>query len=847
MKSVFKKLFKTVAFLAILLVALYLICCVFSFKYEDGVTPMDHMYDLPEDTVDVVLLGSSHMGVNVDPSILWEEEGVAAYNCWGSMQQVWNTYYYLNECLKYQNPKLVVMDVYGATFAYDYGTYDNAVKNTIGMRMSMDKVEAIQTSVEESDYFVYLLLGLPTYHYRYTELTEDDFTNFFWDKATGIQTVNTAGEVVQPITITDWGVGDETLPLNAKQQEYLIKIIELCREKDVPLLLIAAPYYLDATEVKRFNEIGVVAEKYGVPYLNYCTDCEAIGLDSSEDYRDLCHLMSSGIRKYSVFLGNYIKEHYDVPDRRTDENHIWNRQGEEDESLIYQLDTKFYGGGQEYVDTGVQLCVNPYSSYTLFAEIDTRCESDNKVWFSCYSEEDNAQRGILFRKSGNNLYLVISATETIEIPDYTDITRIAIVKEGLEYSLYVNGAYYKNAIVNLPDSYDGTLLLGCQVDASGKRFRFSKTEILDLQIYSGTLDSATVTSWTGRDLPEPPQRQAQAAHSDAAFSLNEQFIGDGYSSYLDTGLALYENTEASWTLLTQFREGCDKGAGVYFSCYAEDITDYRGVMARRVGEGQINLLYGNRSVVYEVPAGSDVSMAIVKDGIAYTVYLNGEKIVDEDACDTNAWTGNLLIGCQESMEQEKMRFSGVAIYNFEVYDGVMNEDDILAWNPEHRPEPTPKEASPVDYTLPAPFLGDGSSNYVDTGAQLYDVADKSWSLEITFQKSGIGHLLTCFAENPASYRGLIVTVADDTTLNLTLGQSAMEVEMGPRPEHTLKIVKQGSDYTVYLDGELAGQVTSEAPTYDGTLLVGCAVDGDGNLFRFSTAKILSLTVTDKIQ
>lgn len=106
MKNFFGKFFKTVAFLACLVVLFYLVSCIFGFKYEDGITTIDHFYDLPQDTVDVLLLGSSHMGMNVDPSLLWDLRGIAAYNCWGSMQQPWNTYYYLKECLKYQTPKL---------------------------------------------------------------------------------------------------------------------------------------------------------------------------------------------------------------------------------------------------------------------------------------------------------------------------------------------------------------------------------------------------------------------------------------------------------------------------------------------------------------------------------------------------------------------------------------------------------------------------------------------------------------------------------------------------------------------------------------------------------------------
>jgi len=99
MKKKIKRIVKTITFVGCFLILFYFIDSILKFKYEDGVQPMDHYYDLPKDTVDVLLLGSSHMGMNTDPSILWNEQGIAAYSCWGGMQPTWNTYYYLKECL----------------------------------------------------------------------------------------------------------------------------------------------------------------------------------------------------------------------------------------------------------------------------------------------------------------------------------------------------------------------------------------------------------------------------------------------------------------------------------------------------------------------------------------------------------------------------------------------------------------------------------------------------------------------------------------------------------------------------------------------------------------------------
>lgn len=844
MRSFFGKLIKTVAFLACLLVLFYLVSCIFGFKQDDGITNMDHFYDLPKDTVDVLLLGSSHIGVNVDPSILWNLRGIAAYNCWGRMQQPWNTYYYLKECLKYQTPKLVVLDVYGMTFSGDYPSYDSLVQGTQGLRFSRDKIENILVSSPE-EYRTALLLGLPASHYRYSEITSDDFQNFFWNKNTKIQSIELSGNPVQSFDIPDVSAITQSEPLAEKCEIYFRKILDLCKERKIPVLLLTSPYYLHEQEQRRFNRIGEIATEYGYPFLNFNLNYQELGLDTHKDYCDLSHMNMGGIEKYTSYLADYISAHYALPDRRLDETHIWNQQVEAQSHCVYSLPYKFYGGGHNYLDTGISLYNNPYASYTVLAEIDTECVSEDEVWFSCFQEGDDL-RGLLLTRADGNLYIILNQTRRVEIASYGQKLKLAVVKEGLTYTIYVNGEKLRSEIVVPFQSFDDTLLLGCQRNENGERFRYSATEVDQLEIYDIALDAGTVAQWNPAELPQPPQRQAQRADSGAAFSLNEQFIGDGYGSYLDTGVDLYGDPGASWTLLTRFREDCTKGAGVYFSCFAEDIADYRGVMARRIGEGQLNLLYGNRSVNAQVPAGSEVSLAIVKDENAYTVYLNGEKLVDTDYCDTNPWSGNLLLGCQETLEGEKMRFSGVTLYNFEVYRGVMEEQDILAWNPAHRPAPEIRQPSPVEYTLKNSFLGDGKSAFVDTGVQLYDVADKSWCLEMTFQKSGTGTLLSCFAENPSSYRGLIVSVLDDTTLSLTLGQSALELEMSPRPEQSLKIQKQGGTYTVYLNGDLAGEVTSEAPGYDGNLFIGCAVDGDGTPFRFSQAKILSLTVTDNL-
>ncbi len=842
MKEKVLKTAKTMGFTICLLVFLYLFCCIFSFKHDDGIVTIQNFYDLPEDTVDVLLLGSSHMGVNVDCSLMWDLRGIAAYNCWGSIQQTWNTYYYLKECLKYQTPKLVVMDVYGAAFSGDYPGYDNIIKNTQGLRLSWDKIEDILVSAPE-EYRSALLLGIPTFHYRYSEINSKDFQNFFWNKKTDIQFIDSTGATVQSFDIPDVSGITEAIPLAEKCETYLVKILELCKEREIPILLVASPYFLHAEEQARFNRVGQIAADYGVPFLNFNVTYRELGIDPHEDFRDLAHLGPSGIEKYDSYLADYICANYDLPDRRLDPDHIWNQAVETDNHCIYSLPSKFYGGGHSYLDTGVQLYQNPYATFTLMAEIDTECLSEDRVWLSCFAEGDD-YRGILLRESDGNLYIILDESNRIEIAEYGEKLKIGIVKEGLKYKTYIDGKPYISKEVSPFEPLDHSLLLGCQLHPDGTHFRFSQTEVDHLEVYDVALTDGEIAAWNPAELPEPEGRQAQSVDSSAAFFLEERFLGNGFDKYLDTGISPCADPAASWTLLTRFAENCDMGATVYFSSFAEDISDYRGIMARRSAPGVLNLLYGKHSINVDVPENSDITLAIVKDEIAYSIYVNGERVVDADVTETHPWDGNLLLGCQETLDGDKMRFSGVTLYNFEFYNGVMPEEEILAWSPESRPAPPPKIPTPVDYTLEQSFLGDGESEYLDTGIQLYDVPEKNWTLEMTFRNNGAQTLATCFAEDPNSYRGLIVSQLDEKTLNLTLGQTAVQLELSPQPEHTLKIEKRKYSYTVWLDDAMAAQnVTSVSPEYDGSLVIGCAIDGKGNPFRFSSAKILSLSVT----
>ncbi len=309
-----------ILFLALLLATLGLISNTLIMKRTDGITTMKGLYAQPKDSIDLLVLGSSHAGMNTDAGILWSEYGISSYMLWGSIQPFWNSYHFLVEALKTQTPKVVLLETYAATFSFEYSDDARQITNVCGMKWSKNKWEAIKVTTPEENWENFAV-GLPLWHTRYNELTENDFAYYPWserldlEKGTGIKTGsgNVTLENVEHMT--------QTTPLAPKQEEYLRKIIELCAEKQIPIVLYNSVTVPRAAEQPFYNEAARIAAEYDCPYLNLNTMDSTLGIVREDIWTDNSHLNSSGAYKISRYLAEFLKANYDLPDHRGDETY----------------------------------------------------------------------------------------------------------------------------------------------------------------------------------------------------------------------------------------------------------------------------------------------------------------------------------------------------------------------------------------------------------------------------------------------------------------------------------------------------------------------------------------------
>ncbi|MCI8994072.1 MAG: hypothetical protein HFI30_00080 [Lachnospiraceae bacterium] len=315
-----KNVGKAVCFLGLLLLMLMGCSRILQFKYIDGLYHMKTFYELEEDSLDVLVLGSSHAYEDINPAVLWKEQGIAAYDLCGSIQPMWNTYYYLKEALKTQTPRLVILEAYCVSLDLDYIDEGRIVKNYYGLHWSKDKLEAAMESVPKEQWGEFLPEWV-RYHNRYQELGKEDFLPYLGQNNVYRNWKGFGGNCafMETAELADFYT-EEEYPLHEKAERYYRKIIELTQREEIPLLIVVSPYVgIEQEEFGKYNQAERIAEEYGVPFVNYNLLTEEIGLDFALDSADSGHLNHLGSAKFTSYLGKYISESYTLPDHRGDE------------------------------------------------------------------------------------------------------------------------------------------------------------------------------------------------------------------------------------------------------------------------------------------------------------------------------------------------------------------------------------------------------------------------------------------------------------------------------------------------------------------------------------------------
>lgn len=273
---------------------------------------------------DVVFVGDCEVYENFSPKVLWEEYGINSYIRGSAQQLIWQSYYLLEDTLRYEKPDVVIFNILSMMYnepqkeAYNRMTID-------GMKWSMSKVKSIQASMTEREEFLDYVFPILRYHSRWNELSGEDITYIFDTPKVSFNgyymrvDIKPAQNIPEGKILADYRFGENSY-------YYLDKMVELCEKEGVELIFVKAPSLYPYWYPEWEEQIEEYAAEHGIRYINFLENTDETGVDFAVDTYDAgLHMNLSGAEKITRYLGEVLSKEVGLEDRRGEEKlqQIW--------------------------------------------------------------------------------------------------------------------------------------------------------------------------------------------------------------------------------------------------------------------------------------------------------------------------------------------------------------------------------------------------------------------------------------------------------------------------------------------------------------------------------------------
>lgn len=322
--TVFKKCLKTTAFL--LIVAIIWVNISYKFRADQ----LHPVFREPENTLDVVMIGSSSWYTFWSPMVAYESEGITSFDYAQGGMPADCLEYCIREVLKRQSPRVIALDarmflyrdentlqVNDAGETYIEDGHIRAVSDT--MPYGVNRFRMLYSVGEYLEDGLSTHLDLLFYHDRWKEVfteggislhtkAERDFTKGY-DFHSQIEPFERPQDVS--------GV-TEIQALPESTEALLRRLCAYCEGQDTAVVFVAIPTgNHNEAQQRRYNHMKqIIGEYEGVVFLNTNDYAEEIGLDYAADFYDYSHGNYSGTVKFTSWLADYLISVYEIPDRR---------------------------------------------------------------------------------------------------------------------------------------------------------------------------------------------------------------------------------------------------------------------------------------------------------------------------------------------------------------------------------------------------------------------------------------------------------------------------------------------------------------------------------------------------
>ncbi len=264
-------------------------------------------YAEPANTIDTMIIGNSDAYSAFSPMEMWNAYGMTSYVSGQGHLIVPESYTVLEQVLQNQTPKVLVVETDTIFSKYTKQELEHKTAEVLLYRA----YPLLQNHDRWKNMDIAEVFQLPDYHYR--TYAKGQYMSCKVDPYKGDP--KKKNKVIQNPEM-DWPV-----------KFYLNRIKEVCDEKGIKLILVRVPC-LKTRSVDNQALIRRYADEIGVEFLDLDYENSPVNINWKTDTRDKgTHLNCYGAKKVSLYLGQYLMDHYGIVSRKDDASvaSAWNK------------------------------------------------------------------------------------------------------------------------------------------------------------------------------------------------------------------------------------------------------------------------------------------------------------------------------------------------------------------------------------------------------------------------------------------------------------------------------------------------------------------------------------------
>ncbi|VEU80732.1 hypothetical protein [Haploplasma axanthum] len=265
------------------------------------------VFNEPNDSLDVIIVGHSGVYTGYSPMEAYKEYGFTSYSLSQAVQKPWESYNYLVDVLKTQKPKVIVFEV-------DQLFYDKINYQAHGAVVKA--ADALFPIVSNH------ILWKKFFGKKFNPLKERSYTK-------GYTIDYHVNPYKGPYELKET---DKVYKIKKPHYLYMKKVAELCKNNDIPLVLLEMPSKI-RWDYSKYNAVKKFADERNIRFVDSNQRIKEFNFDWKNDTRDRGdHLNHYGAVKFTKFFAKYLTDEFDLQNKKDDSKYQhWNN-----DLLIYE-------------------------------------------------------------------------------------------------------------------------------------------------------------------------------------------------------------------------------------------------------------------------------------------------------------------------------------------------------------------------------------------------------------------------------------------------------------------------------------------------------------------------------